>query len=770
VNTGPRAGEGRSVLDLTELIDALGDPDVELDVDTATRRIAEALHADVVAVCGRESVESAHGLDRERRPGELMMRLRDEPRGVVDIPGIGECHLSKARVRNDAVLLLARASSPFGDAELRFAEAFGRFLGLALKARNSLDAERGAHEDMQRRVDDNRRLVSQLRERQDLLDRLFRIQRSISHRAPTKDVLDAITAGASELLAVERVDLRLSDHESPEDLVLVSSIGVEARDDDGPDVVDVSDPVAGCSVRENRLVMVTCESDAVGSVRAGSTAMAAPVHVNGEPVGCLLVCSSEESRRYSPPEQEALLALAEHASLALQDARAIDAMRKALRRERHRAAHDPLTGLPNRVTVQRQLDEILSSPKDQFVSVLFVDLDRFKLTNDTLGHAFGDEVLKVVASRLRTSVREPDIVGRLSGDEFVVICENMSQYGALEMAVRIQTVVSAPIERHGGDQAITASVGIATAVAGDSAETLIANADLAMYRAKQAGRARIEMFDRELRLALEDRVTVGQDLRRALDHEELQVFLQPIVSLPDRKVLSFESLVRWHHPERGLLQPTDFIGLAEDSGLVQLLDKAVISETLSVLSRHDRVRPVAVNLSARTFADPQLIPWLEARFSKYGVDPSLLHVEVTETALMEQTATTDGQLVQLGRLGVKVLIDDFGTGYSSLAYLQAFPVFGVKIDRAFTKRLGIDRRADAIVAAVFNMAEALELTVVSEGVETDDQVQRLVELRDRSGDIELWAQGHLFGRPEPADDRLRGFIEVPPSAILPSDL
>jgi diguanylate cyclase (GGDEF)-like protein len=456
------------LLDLTELIAVIGDPDIEVDVDVAMTRIAEALDADVVAICGHEAVESSHGLERERRPGELLMRLADESSDQADIPDLGVCNVARSPLeREGATLLLLRRASPFGADELRFVRAVGRVLGLSLRMRKALNAERATHQDMQRRADDNRRLLNQLRERQGLLDRLFRIQRSISHRAPTKDVLDAITAGASELLDVERVDLRLRDQDSPGDLVLVSSIGAETDSGDGPDVIDHADPAGGRAVRENRLVIVVSDSTSTDSSSDRPAAMAAPVHVNGEPVGCLLVGSSDQNRRYSPPEQEALLAFAEHASLALQDARAIDAMRKALRRERHRAEHDPLTGLPNRVTVQRHLDSLLSKAGEKHISVLFVDLDRFKLTNDTLGHAFGDEVLRVVAGRLRTSIREPDTVGRLSGDEFVVICENMSQFGAIEMAVRIQDVVSAPIERNGGDQSITASVGIATAVSGD---------------------------------------------------------------------------------------------------------------------------------------------------------------------------------------------------------------------------------------------------------------------------------------------------------------
>ena len=230
--------ETSPLLDLTELIAVLGDPDIEVDIDSAVSRLADVLDADVVAICGREAVESSYGLERERRPGELLMRLARESSDVADIAGMGELNVVRTTLeRAGEMLLLLRGSSSFSADELRFVRAVGRVLGLSLRMRKSVSAERAAQEHMQRRADDNRRLVDQLRERQGLLDRLFRIQRSISHRAPTNDVLDAITAGASELLGVERVELRLHDQDSHADLVLVSSIGVEADAGDGPDFI-----------------------------------------------------------------------------------------------------------------------------------------------------------------------------------------------------------------------------------------------------------------------------------------------------------------------------------------------------------------------------------------------------------------------------------------------------------------------------------------------------------------------------------------------------
>ena len=753
-----------SVVNLTELIVSLSDPDEAIDLELCLARLAESLDAEAATIIRDRSIVASWGFGKRGPAGDRTLAAIDAADKTSDIPGLGLAHVAAARSdKSDDRLVVMRINESFTADEMAFIRAISRVLSLALSMRSSLDSERDARSDLQRRVTDNRRLVTQLRERQGLLDRLFRIQQSISHRAPTKDVLDAITVGARDLLHVSRVGLRLLDADSG-DLLLVSTQGVNGPASDGssaPDIVTTEDPVAGRAFHENRVVISSADVKSNDPVVINGVAMAAPVHINGEPVGSLVV-SSKPDRRFSPPEQEALLAFAEHASLALQDARAIDAMRNALQRERHRAEHDPLTSLPNRVTVQHRLDELLVVARDHPVSVLFVDLDRFKLINDTLGHSFGDEVLKVVAARLRTSVRDGDIVGRLSGDEFVVICDQMSHFGAIELSDRIQDALAVPIERGDGDHTITASVGIATATDGDTAEALIANADLAMYRAKQNGRSRVELFDQELRKILEERLAVGQDLRRALDADEMCVYLQPIVDLPSRRVVGFEALARWEHPERGLVLPEDFIGLAEEVGLIQQVDRKILVEVISLISRHRCVRPVAANVSARTFADPSLVTWLRSRFSDHNVDPSLLRLEVTETALMEQTGTTMSQLDDLRKLGVKVLIDDFGTGYSSLAYLQTFAVDGVKIDRSFTARLGSDRRADAIVAAVFHMASALDLLVVAEGVESDDQVQRLSEIRNRSGEAGLLAQGFMFGIPQPGDMRLEGFVELVP--------
>jgi Amt family ammonium transporter len=274
------------------------------------------------------------------------------------------------------------------------------------------------------------------------------------------------------------------------------------------------------------------------------------------------------------------------------------------------------------------------------------------------------------------------------------------------------------------------------------------------------------VFDHAFRESLEERLSVDRELRRALLEDELVVYLQPLVRLPARQVVGFEALVRWDHPRRGLVPPDDFIPLAEETGLIADVDRTVLDAVLRLLADAPVQRPVAVNLSARTFGDPTLVSWLVERIEAHGIDPRMIVIEVTETVLMKSTGASARQLAAIRDLGIAVMIDDFGTGYSSLAYLQSFEVDGVKIDRSFIALLGVDVRASAIVSAVLHMAQALELAVVVEGVETDEQVGHVLALQERTGSVELLGQGYLFGRPEPGAGRLAGFVEVSSSSVV----
>ncbi|MEO0494170.1 MAG: GGDEF domain-containing protein [Actinomycetota bacterium] len=736
---------------LSELIADLGDPEAGFDIDGALTQTAETLDVEIAGVCLDGRIESHLGFGVGDRPDDLLVRVAAGDELRADLGALGEVHVTRASIEGfDGTLVLGRTVEAFTADEIALVRAIGRVLGMAMRVRSALESERSVRNDLERRVADNHLLLAKLRERQGLLDRLFNIQRSISHRLPTNQVLDAVTEGARDLLGVGQSSIRLLDPATKASLVLVSHQGVPADIVEQYRTVQIGERIPRAVIEEGRLVVTYEATDAA--------IMSAAISVEGDVVGCLSVGDTRH-KRFSAAEQEALLALAQHASLALQDARATDAMRRSLERERHRAEHDSLTGLPNRTTLCAELDTRLRGDGAP-TSVLFVDLDRFKLANDTLGHAFGDEVLTVVADRLRTAVRDTDIVGRLSGDEFVVICEGITDVGAIEFAERLQAVITRPIASGDVNHVITASVGIAAALPGQNADEVLANADLAMYRAKQGGRARIDVFDDHLRAQVAERLSIGQELRRALANGEFVVHLQPLVALPARRVTSFEALVRWDHPTRGLLAPGAFLPSAEELGLVADIDRIVLQHVVGLLGRHPSARPIAVNLSVRSFADPQLVDWLADLLRFHGVTPDRLRIEVTETVLMDQTGRAAMQIQSLRQLGIGVMIDDFGTGYSSLSYLQAFDVDGVKIDRSFIARLGHDARAEAIITAVFNMAEALGLTVIAEGIEHDHQVDQMVAIRDRSGGVELHGQGYLFGRPADGEIRLQGFVEV----------
>ncbi len=419
--------------------------------------------------------------------------------------------------------------------------------------------------------------------------------------------------------------------------------------------------------------------------------------------------------------------------------------RALLHQARHSARHDSLTGLANRAKVEAHIDEKLKGCPEEPLTVFFVDLDRFKTTNDTLGHMAGDRVLSLVADRLMSAVRDRDIVGRLSGDEFVVVCTGIPESQSLEFARRLQDSIRIPVELGGQDHIISASIGIAQAHPGDSAEDLVGNADIAMYRAKQAGRSRIELFDSALRSAIERRVAADRDLRRALVEEEFATVLQPIVALPEGQIVRWEALPLWEHPTRGRLMPAEFVAQAEEIGVSIEIDRRVIERAMTMLSRCPDPLPVSVNLSVNTFTDESLTKWLGYRLDFYGVAPGLMSFEVTEAALLDSEIDVASQIDAIRRLGVGVVLDNFGTGYSPLAHLQAFHLDGVKIDRSFVAVLDDVEAAAAIVGAVMYVAERLSIEVVAEGVESDDQVAALLEIANGIGSVRLRGQGHLFG-------------------------
>jgi diguanylate cyclase (GGDEF)-like protein len=421
---------------------------------------------------------------------------------------------------------------------------------------------------------------------------------------------------------------------------------------------------------------------------------------------------------------------------------------------RDAAVHDALTHLPNRKLLVDRLELALArqlrSRGD--VALLFLDIDRFKLLNDSRGHAIGDQVLVTVAERLRQVVRPSDTVARFGGDEFVIVCEDVDGVGdATSLAERIARSLDAPFTVHGGEVFLSVSVGISMAGTGSSAEELLRDADAAMYRAKEQGRSRIEFFDEGMRTEAGVRLEVQSALHRALERDELRLLYQPVIDLPTGRMTGVEALLRWDHPGQGVLPPALFVPMAEELGLIVPIGTWVFAEAARQWAEWQRTNPrtppmmLAVNLSTRQLRDPGLVPAFRAIIEQTGIQPTSVCLELTETVLMEDPHLYLQPLRDLKALGLRLALDDFGTGHASLTYLKRFPFDVLKIDRSFVRGLGRDASDRAIVRGVIDLAHALGLQVVAEGIEDREH---LVELRALGCDL---AQGFHFARPLPAE-------------------
>jgi len=434
----------------------------------------------------------------------------------------------------------------------------------------------------------------------------------------------------------------------------------------------------------------------------------------------------------------------------------------------HDAFHDALTGLPNRTLFIQRLEQALHNAnrrQDGLFAVLFLDLDRFKVVNDSLGHLIGDQLLIALVRRLETCVRPGDTVARLGGDEFTILLEGIQDVSdATVIADRIQKALSLPFNLSGHEVFITTSIGIALSTIGyERPEDLLRDADTVMYRAKALGKARHEVFDKAMHAQAVTLLQLENDLRRVVDRltaevlegssaeqsQELQLYYQPIVSIETGTFTGFEALLRWNHPERGLISPDEFIPLAEETGLIVPIGYWVMHEACHQMQIWQQEFPrnpplmISVNLSGKQFSRPDLIEQIQQILRETGLSPYSLKLEITESILMENAESAAAMLLQLRALGVQLYIDDFGTGYSSLGYLHRFPVDALKIDRSFINRMGTNGENSEIVQTVMTLARNLEIDVVAEGVETAEQLAQLRAMGCKHGQ----GQGYFFSKP-----------------------
>ncbi|HEX8648478.1 MAG TPA: EAL domain-containing protein [Thermoleophilaceae bacterium] len=446
---------------------------------------------------------------------------------------------------------------------------------------------------------------------------------------------------------------------------------------------------------------------------------------------------------------------------------------------RHNALHDPLTGLPNRTLFLNRLAHVFARRDltGSSAAVMFLDIDNFKLINDSLGHEAGDRLLRAVAPRLAEVVRPTDTVARFGGDEFVVLCEEVVDgRDALQVAERLQEALARPFALESEEHVLSASIGVALANGRYATpEEAMRDADAAMYRAKERGRANCELFDDAMRDRALGRLRMENALRGVVERGELTVFYQPIVWIEDGSIAGLEALLRWNSLGLGPVSPLEFIPIAEDTGLINEIGRWVLQDVCEQAVRWERELEhppglVTVNLSPRQVAHAELVPTVARVLDETGLDPARLGLEITENVLISEADSPWNTLDSLKRLGVKLMLDDFGTGYSSLSYLKRFPVDTLKIDRTFVDGLGREAEDSAIVEAVIGMAKTLELGVVAEGVETLEQAEALRALGCER------AQGYWFGRPRPAHETtplLRAGWQDRPApmaegAILPS--
>ena len=751
-----------STQQLTELLSVVAElPDQPTILRRAVEHAAESLECEVAALVVHDRVRHCLGYPAGEVPVARLVQAAGEARPLLEVPGVGRCAVITTGC--DAIsgsrLVLARSVAvPFSQEERALLRGMGQVLSLALQARRLVDEERAHRRLSDAHAADNAQLLASLQERQTLLERLSRIQRSISARAPLHEVLDAIVAGAQELLGEDVVALHLLDPEDSGYMLLKSSIGVPDRFVAAASRQPVGHGIGGAAIVEDRLVL-TSDAAAVdgplpGAADGTGAAMACPVRQGGRAVGSLVVATRRAHRTYSGSEQEALVAFAEHVSLALNDAQSVQALHRAVETATFHSLHDSLTGLPNRALFLDRLSHAgqrSARRGGRPFTVLFIDVDDFKVVNDSLGHLVGDRLLTAVGERISGCLRAEDTVARLGGDEFAVLLENSDRGLATATAERLLETLHAPFALLEGQYVhVSASIGlVSTCGSAGAPEELLRDADVAMYRAKAEGKHRYVVFEPAMRDRLQARSELESELRLAVGSEQFCVHYQPVVDAARGTVVGTEALLRWEHPRRGPIPPSEFVPLAEDTGLITELGAQVLREACRQTAQWRRTPgladlTVSVNLSPRQLQEPRLLEDVQQALTASGLPAGALVLEITESLLVRDVQQASDRLNSLKALGVRLAVDDFGTGYSSLSYLSRLPVDILKVDKAFVAGIADEDSAGKLAWAVLALAASLDLETVAEGVETPEQAEALLA----QGCTHL--QGFLYSRPVPA--------------------
>ncbi len=712
-----------STSQLVEFLAVLSEQrDEEAALRAALERVLEALDAEVGVLFSRDTVLAVVGLTAHDPQVEQLVAAARAGADTVTVDGLGRCRAAAATLDlgEDALrMLVVRAGTDgFVPDEMLLLRGMAWVLHLALRPL---------------------RVMVKLGERQRVLEQTARVQRAIANRAPLPEVFDTVTASALDLFGTELAMLYLAD----QGVLMVASVSTTVDER-----LQLSRPmhlrsgIGRAAYSHGELVRIddypaSAYANPELVARGARAAMAAPVRENGAVVGSLVAVSFRPGHRFTDVQEQTLLAFADQVSIALSDAKTLATAQHAIR--------DAVTGLPNRVLFLDRLEQALD--RGVRAHVLFLDLDRFKLVNDTQGHAAGDELLRQVGRRLRECLRSEDLLARFGGDEFAVLVEGADCPDVRLLATRMLAAVQRPYLVGGEEVSIDGSIGIAVSDDGAGAGDILRDADTAMYRAKHAGGGRYVLFERRMHTVLVQRASLETDLRHAVARDELFLVFQPILELRGGQVHTAEALVRWQHPARGVIRPDEFIPLAEETGLIVPVGRRVLA--LACAQAAGWVTPpggdgppaVSVNLSARQLLDPELVRDVRRAVEATGLDPGRLILEITESAFVSDAGTVLERLRQIRDIGVRLAIDDFGTGYSALSYLRHLPVEILKIDRSFIEGVVAGWQGQAFLHTIVRLTETLSMTAVGEGVETREQLAALRELGCRLG------QGYLFARP-----------------------
>ena len=709
-------------------------------------------------VCDGRVVESTGFGDA---PHALVQLAEAGPgRRAVSVEPLGSVHTLCIPINGKpgTTFVLVRATDPFSGEEAVVARAMVRLMRYGIRTIGALNDEQRMTTELASQVVANRDLAERLAARHgSLVMRLLQIQRAVTSAAPTDESLEVILDETRTLFGSDLVAIRRIDTEDDQRSLWTANLGGAAVS--GLKKWGVDEGISGKAIAENHLVVDTSyRPRLVDPGDADRSAMAAPIYCHGEIAGAMTIVGGRDRvEPHDEEDREALLILSGYVSVAISAAATQRDLHASLHDARWRASHDSLTGLPNRRRVLELIEDYLGDGISP--TVLYIDVDGFKTANDLYGHQAGDSALIGLAERLVQSVRQHESVGRLAGDEFVVILPPMGRADALAVARRVSTHLAAPLEIAGHQVRLPASIGV-TLTEATTAEALLEAADHAMYRAKELSGERIVFYDDELRRERLRRVEVEQQLRKAVgDMSEFAVHYQPIVTSPDNQTCGYEALLRWTSSEIGSVVPDEFIPVAEQIGLISDIDLWVLRSVVEEAT-NDPMGSVSfsVNMSPATFLAPNLPDALAATIGEQTCGAGRLAIEITERVMLGDPVIVARNIEAIRRLGVAVVVDDFGTGYSSLSYLRSLRVDGLKIDRSFVVGAQNDSRGRAVLAAVIGLAHDLGLEPTAEGIETSEQLDLVHDLGCTR------YQGFLFGRPAPLHDD--GALPLPGAADI----